>query len=259
MEPKKLEPALYLLPVGLSDANPGDVVPQSVITTIRGISHFVVENLRSARRWIRRCDPEFNFDNVEFSELNIHTSPEEVGRMLAPLQAGQPLGVMSEAGCPAVADPGADIVAAAQRLGQKVVPMVGPSSILMGLMGSGFNGQSFCFHGYLPVDEKERRQQALRLERESRHENRTQIFIETPYRNNKLLAMMIETLSPDTQLCVACDITSPEGESIKTMTVAHWRKEKYDYGKRPAVFLMYCGRSGADRLIYNGKKSKERR
>lgn len=172
-------------------------------------------------------------------ELNNHTPAREVTEMLHPLREGNPMGVMSEAGCPAVADPGSDVVAIAQREGLKVVPLVGPSSILMGLMGSGFNGQSFCFHGYLPIDEKQKRQRLLQLERESEKENRTQIFIETPYRNNRLMSLMAETLRGDTRICVACNITDPDGESILTRTVAEWRQSKYDYGKKPTIFLLY--------------------
>lgn len=251
-------PALYLIPTGLSDAAPADVVPRSVIEIMGEISHFVVENARTARRWIRRCSPSFSFDGVVFTELNTHTPAEEVEGMLEPLRAGQPVGVMSEAGCPAVADPGADIVAAAQREGLRVVPLVGPSSILMGLMGSGFSGQSFCFHGYLPIDAVERRHALQRLERESARERRTQIFIETPYRNNRMLEMMTEVLSPGTLVCVACDITAPT-ETIVTRTVAGWRGAKHDYSKRPAIFLLFNPSGAPDGLIYSGKGGGRRR
>ena len=233
-----LDAALYLLPVGLSDASPDSVIPSSNTEIMKGIRHFIVENIRTARRWIRKCDPAFGFEGVEFYELNNHTEPSEVVRMLEPLRRGLPMGVMSEAGCPAVADPGADVVAIAQREGLKVMPLVGPSSILMGLMGSGFNGQSFCFHGYLPIDDKARRQTLQRLERESGKENRTQIFIETPYRNNRLMQLMTEVLMADTRICVACDLTA-ENQTIETKSVKDWRKTQYDYGKRPAIFLIY--------------------
>lgn len=248
-------PALYLIPVGLSDAPAANVVPPLNIEIMRGLRHFVVENVRTARRWLRRCDPSFSFEGVEFQELNTRTPASEVGRMLQPLRDGHSLGVMSEAGCPAVADPGADIVAAAQREGFRVVPLVGPSSILMGLMGSGFNGQSFCFHGYLPIDEGERRHALQRLERESERENRTQIFIETPYRNNRFLAMMVETLQPDTLVCVASLVTDPEAESILTLPASEWRSREYDYNKKPAIFLVYrrAARRG-DRLVYSTKE-----
>lgn len=234
-----METALYLLPVGLSEADPDRVMPQGTLEILGQLRHFVVENARTARRWIRRCLPDFSFDGVEMVELNRHTSADEIAGMLAPLREGKPLGVMSEAGCPAVADPGADVVAIAQKEGFKVVPLVGPSSILMGLMGSGFNGQSFCFHGYLPIEDRERRKALTRLEQESEKLDRTQIFIETPYRNNRLVQLLAETLRPDTRLCVAADITDPEREEIRTLTAREWSRRKYDYNKRPAIFLIY--------------------
>lgn len=223
----------------MSDVQPSAVIPAFNNEILSGLRYFIVENVRTARRWIRRCDPSFSFEGVEFKELNGHTPREEVWQMLNPLRSGEPVGVMSEAGCPAVADPGADVVAIAQKEGLKVVPLVGPSSILMSLMGSGFNGQSFCFHGYLPIDEKERRHCLRHLERESEKENRTQIFIETPYRNNKLLGMMAETLLPDTLVCVACNLTDREKESIKTRKASEWRRGGWDYNKQPAIFLIY--------------------
>lgn len=253
-----LNPALYLIPSGLSDADPAAVMPALNFKVTEGIRHFVVENVRSARRWIRRCLPEFSFEDVSFTELDTHTSPFEISAMLQPLRDGHPVGVISEAGCPAVADPGADIVALAQAEGFEVKPLVGPSSILLGLMGSGFNGQSFCFHGYLPIQEGPRRQTLRRLETESERENRTQIFIETPYRNNKTLAFLAETLQPDTPICVAADITAPGRESIVTKKASEWRGATYDYGKRPAIFLFYRGGKSADRLIYSTKGKRKR-
>lgn len=252
-----METALYLLPVGLSDALPESVIPSGNIEILKQLKFFVVENLRTARRWIKRCDPSFSFEGVEMIELSEHTPQREIAEMLEPLRNGNPIGVMSEAGCPAVADPGADIVAMAQSEGLKVVPLVGPSSILMSLMASGFNGQSFCFHGYLPIDEKEKRQTLLRLERESEKENRTQIFIETPYRNNKLLKLMADTLAPDTAVCVASDITDPQKESVVSKTAAKWRTADYDYAKRPAIFLIY--RPNAGKPQTHSKKERKRR
>ena len=242
MEAKEISTALYLLPVGLSDTSPENVIPLFNIEIMRGLRYFIVENIRTARRWIRRCDRNFSFEEVEFYELNQHTPASEVSKMLDPLRKGLSMGVMSEAGCPAVADPGADVVSIAQREGLKIVPLVGPSSILMGLMGSGFNGQSFCFHGYLPIDDKARRQALQKLERESERENRTQIFIETPYRNNRLLQMMAETLASDTRICVACNVTDIEAESILTKNAGIWRKTIFDYNKKPAIFLLYRGK-----------------
>lgn len=259
MENTNLSPALYLLPVGMSDATPERVVPQFNIEIMREIRHFIVENIRTARRWIRKCDPGFNFEGVEFYELNNHTAPMEVEAMMAPLKKGQPMGVMSEAGCPAVADPGADVVGIAQREGIKVVPLVGPSSILLGLMGSGFNGQSFCFHGYLPIDEKERVAALRRLEGESRRENRTQIFIETPYRNNRLLGLLSDTLASTTRLCVACDLTDPLKETLLTLSAGEWKNKDYDYSKRPSIFLLYAGEQmRGDLLNHSGKGGKKR-
>lgn len=254
-----LQVALYLLPIGISDAPPAETVPSWNIEIMKRLKHFVVENVRTARRWIRRCDPGFSFDGVEFIELNTHTDASEVPGMLEPLRCGYPMGVMSEAGCPAIADPGADIVAAAQREGLQVVPLVGPSSILLSLMGSGFNGQSFCFHGYLPIYERERRHALQRLEKESERENRTQIFIETPYRNGKLMSLMTEVLANDTKVCVACDLTDPEKQKILTRDIAEWRKNPGEnLDKHPAVFLLYRGKNSPADLIYSTKGGKKR-
>lgn len=246
-------PALYLIPTELSDAPVRNVIPQNNIEIMNRIRFFVVENLRTARRWIRKCNPAFSFEGVEMMELNRHTNPEEISGMLDPLRAGQDVGVLSEAGCPAVADPGSDLVALAQREGLRVVPLVGPSSILMSLMGSGFNGQSFCFHGYLPIDEKEKRRKLIQLERESERDDRTEIFIETPYRNNRLLSLMAETLTPDTLVCVASDITNPETESIITRKASVWKTNSINFDKRPAIFLIYRESKG---MKFAGKRKR---
>lgn len=259
MKEINITPALYLLPSGMSEAAPDAVIPSYNIQIMKGIRHFVVENVRTARRWIRKCDHDFCFDNVEFVELNTHTRSEDVGAMLDPLRKeGLPIGVISEAGCPAIADPGSDIVALAQSYGLKVVPLVGPSSILLSLMGSGFNGQSFSFHGYLPIEDKDKIAYLGKLERESAKENRTQIFIETPYRNNKLLTLMAEKLMSDTLICVACNITDPSEESIITKSASDWRKTRFDYSKKPAIFLIYRREAGASGLIYSTKGGKRR-
>ena len=176
-----LEAALYLIPVTLGDTPHDRVLPAYNREVTSGIRHFVVENVRSARRFLKRCDPATDIDAITFYTLDRHTPPEAVAGFLAPLAQGLPVGVISEAGCPAVADPGADVVAVAQRKGYKVVPLVGPSSILLSLMASGFNGQSFAFHGYLPIDSGERAKAMKRLEQRIYNENETQIFIETPY------------------------------------------------------------------------------
>lgn len=235
----KIEAALYLIPVNISDAPLHDVLPDGNSVLLKGIRHFIVENVRTARRFLKRIDPAFDIASTTFYELNRHTDPAEVSSFLDALRKGEPFGVMSEAGCPAVADPGALAVSIAQREGLKVVPLVGPSSILMALMASGFNGQGFSFNGYLPIDSKERERKLKELEATSKKADMTQIFIETPYRNNKMIESLISTLRGDTLVCVACDITDPEKETIKTMPASRWRKASYDFDKRPAIFLIY--------------------
>lgn len=233
-----MQAALYLIPVTLGDTDIDRVLPNHNRTIIAGISHYVVENIRSARRFLRKSNPDIVIDDLTFYTLDEHTRPEEIASFLAPLRDGKPVGVISEAGCPAIADPGADLVAIAQREGLPVVPLVGPSSILMSLMASGFNGQSFAFNGYLPVEPAERTRKIKQLEQRAYSEDQTQIFIETPYRNHKMIEELVRTCRPSTRLCVACDI-SCEGEEIHTRTIAQWKKAKYDIQKRPAIFLIY--------------------
>lgn len=233
-----LAPALYLIPVPLSQGDPANVLPARNLEVVRHIRHFVVENVRSARRFLRLVSRDIVIDDLTFTELSEHTPAGEAGAMLAPLEAGEPIGVISEAGCPAVADPGADIVAEAQRRGLRVVPLVGPSSILMALMGSGFNGQSFAFQGYLPIEPRARANVFREMEKAVRNRRQTQIFIETPYRNNKLIEEMCRVLPPDMLLCVASDITGGR-ESILTMSIAKWRSRSWDYAKTPTIFLLF--------------------
>ena len=233
-----MQAALYLIPVTLGDTEIDRVLPNHNRTIIASISHYVVENIRSARRFLRRSNPDIVIDDLTFYTLDEHTRPEEIASFLAPLREGKPMGVISEAGCPAIADPGADLVAIAQRENLPVVPLVGPSSILMSLMASGFNGQSFAFNGYLPVEPAERTRKIKQLEQRAYSEDQTQIFIETPYRNHKMIEELVRTCRPTTRLCVACDI-SCEGEEIHTRTIAQWKKAKYDIQKRPAIFLIY--------------------
>ena len=233
-----VDAAIYLFPVPLSSGAPADVLPAKNLALLTEIEYFVVENLRSARRFLRSVSRDIVIDNLHFTELSEHTPAEAVGAMLEPVKAGHAVGVISEAGCPAVADPGADLVAAAQRQGIKVVPLVGPSSILLSLMGSGFNGQSFAFQGYLPIEPKSRSAAFKSMEKAIRQHRQTQIFIETPYRNNKLIADMCRELPQDLLLCVASDITG-ERESIITMPIAKWRNHKYDYSKIPTIFLLF--------------------
>lgn len=232
-----MESALYLIPVTLGESPLERVLPSYNIEVIRGIRYFIVENVRSARRFLKRCDKNIDIDSLTFFTLDEHTRPEDMMDYLSPLLAGNSMGVVSEAGCPAVADPGADVVAMAQSQGLRVIPLVGPSSILLSLMASGFNGQSFAFHGYLPVDSVRRVRKLHELER-GIAAGQTQIFIETPYRNNKLIADICNTVKRNLRLCVACDLTC-ENETVTTRRVDEWSKGGYDYGKRPAIFLLY--------------------
>ncbi|MDE5924447.1 MAG: SAM-dependent methyltransferase [Muribaculaceae bacterium] len=257
------EAALYLIPVGMSDAPYSEVIPAGNVEIIKRLRHFIVENTRSARRFLKRCDPAMDLAEVTFYELNRHTDLSEVAGYLAPLRRGESMGVMSDAGCPAVADPGALPVAIAQEEGLTVRPLVGPSSILMGIMASGFNGQGFSFHGYLPIDDHDRAAALKRLEEDSRRHSMTQIFIETPYRNQRMLEFLINHLSPSTRICVACDLTDPEREEVRTMTPAGWKKylatlpEGRGYDKRPAVFLIYAG--GKEDVQQTKKKTNRRK
>lgn len=222
----------------MGDTRPDEVLPARNLETIKRVRYFVVENLRSARRFLKSVDRNICIDDLNMVELNEHTPAAEVEAMLDPLAAGHDIGVISEAGCPAVADPGADLVAAAQRRGYEVVPLVGPSSIIMSLMASGFNGQSFAFVGYLPVEASRRAAAMKTMQQEIRSRRRTQIFIETPYRNNRLIDELTRTLPGDMLLCVASDITGPQ-QQIVTLPLSQWRARTYDYNKRPTIFLLY--------------------
>ncbi|MEZ3597688.1 MAG: SAM-dependent methyltransferase [Paramuribaculum sp.] len=238
MSTTTLQPALYLIPVNISSAAPAAVMPQENIETARRIKHFIVENVRTARRFLKAVDPGIDIDSITFTELSEHTPESEVPAMLAPIEAGEAVGVMSEAGCPAVADPGALAVAEAQRRGMRVVPLVGPSSLLLALMGSGFNGQSFAFLGYLPFESSKRSRAFSDMQRDIAHRRQTQIFIETPYRNNKLIAELCRRMPAEMLLCVASDLTGPE-EKIITMPLRRWATARYDYDRRPTVFLLF--------------------
>ena len=236
-----LEAGLYLIPTQLSDVPLERVLPAHNITVVRELRYFVVESLRSARRFLKKCDRDIDIDSLTFNELNEHSDLKDtaaIEALLAPIGRGEAVGVISDAGCPAVADPGADLVAIAQRKGYKVFPLVGPSSILMSLMASGFNGQSFAFLGYLPVDAQARQTRLKEMTRRIERERQTQIFIEAPYRNNQLIADLAAHLPTGMRLCVASDITG-EGQSIVTRTIAQWRQARYDYHKVPTIFLLY--------------------
>lgn len=233
-----MEVALYLLPVTLGDTAIEKVLPSYNREIIVGIKYFIVEDVRSARRFLKKVDAAINIDELTFYPLNKHTSPEDIAGYLTPLAQGNAMGVISEAGCPAVADPGADVVAIAQRRNLKVVPLVGPSSIILSVMGSGFNGQSFAFHGYLPIDPADRVRRLKELEARVYSENQTQLFIETPYRNHKMLEEILKTCRPQTKLCIAANITC-EGEYIRTKTVKEWKGHLPDLNKIPCIFLIY--------------------
>lgn len=229
---------LILFPSLLAPVAPGDVLPGRNMELIRGVRYFVVEELRTARRFLKACDPTIDIDALHFDVLNEHTPSEAVSDMLKPALAGNDVGVISEAGCPAVADPGADIVAAAHRAGIPVLPLPGPSSIILGLMASGFNGQRFTFRGYLPVEAKARTAAFRDMEHDIRTNHCTQIFIETPYRNNRLLAELCSGLPSGLRLCIGIDITGPT-QNIRTMTLEQWRAGGIDLPKAPAIFLLY--------------------
>ncbi|MBP3467079.1 MAG: SAM-dependent methyltransferase [Paludibacteraceae bacterium] len=230
---------LFLIPNTLGENAPDEVIPQKVIETAKRLRHFIVEDVRTVRRYLRRIDRTFPIDDSQFFELNQHTDRSKIEPYLKPLLEGNDMGIISEAGCPAVADPGADIVALAHRKGIRVVPLVGPSSILLAQMASGFNGQSFAFVGYLPIEAAERQKRLRKLEHRAKEENQTQLFIETPYRNMKLFDELTATLKGDTRLCIACDITL-ESEYIETRTIGEWKQKKpQDLNKRPTIFGIF--------------------
>lgn len=233
-----MQASLYLIPVPLGETELDHILPPHNHKIIGGIRHFIVENIRTARRFLKKSNPDIVIDELTFYTLNKHTSPEEVSNYLKPIEAGESIGIISEAGCPAIADPGADVVAIAQRKGYKVVPMIGPSSILLSLMASGFNGQSFSFWGYLPIDTAKKIKKLKLLEQRIYNENQTQIFIETPYRNHKIIEEIIKYCRPQTRLCIAANITCPD-EYIRTRTVQEWSKEMLDLHKKPCIFLLY--------------------
>ena len=233
-----IEPALYLIPVTLGETPLQQVLPEYNFGIIHGIRHFIVEEIRTARRFLKQVDKNIDIDSLHFYILNEHTDVKEIGAYLEPLLRGEPVGVISEAGCPAIADPGADVVAIAQRQNLKVIPLVGPSSILLSIMASGFNGQSFAFNGYLPIDDAKRAARLKELEKRAYSENQTQIFIEAPYRNNYLLSFMLKTLKAGTRICIARNITCSDA-SIITHTVSEWRNCIPELPKVPAIFLIY--------------------
>jgi 16S rRNA (cytidine1402-2'-O)-methyltransferase len=230
---------LFLIPAPLGEADT-PWLPEPERARVVHITHFVVEAEKTARKHLKALGVATPIRELSMAELNEHTPPKDVAALLAPLKAGHDVGLISEAGCPAVADPGAQLVALAHEAGIPVVPLIGPSSILLALMASGANGQRFAFHGYLPVDGAERVKAIKTLEKQSREADQTQVFIETPYRNNALLATLRETLMPATRLAVACDLTLPN-QVIVSRRVADWPKQAPDLHKRPTIFLLYAG------------------
>lgn len=233
-----MKASLYLIPVPLGETPIEQVLPSYNTEVIRKIQYFIVENERTARRFLKKTEPSINIDGLTFYTLNKHTSPQEISGFLKPVGEGNSVGIISEAGCPAIADPGADIVAIAQQKNIPVVPLVGPSSILMALMASGFNGQSFAFNGYLPIDNDKKIKAIRDYEQRIYSENQTQLFIETPYRNGKLLDDLIKNCKSSTKLCIAADITC-ENEYIKTKSIGEWKKQIPDLSKRPCLFVLY--------------------
>ncbi|PQJ32955.1 SAM-dependent methyltransferase [Nonlabens arenilitoris] len=229
---------LYLIPVTLGEINPFEVLPLSIKKVVENVNHYVVENEKTARRFIKSVVPSKPQPELILFSINKYTDPSEIPSFLEPCLQGHDMGVMSEAGVPGVADPGADVIKIAHQKGIQVVPLVGPSSILMAVMASGLNGQNFAFCGYLPIDNMERRKRIKELENRSFIEQQSQLFIETPYRNNKMMEELLLQLHPSTEVCVACDITLPT-EFIKTMSVDLWKKQVPDLHKRPTIFMIH--------------------
>jgi 16S rRNA (cytidine1402-2'-O)-methyltransferase len=231
---------LHLIPVGLASDNAHSVLPPSTLATIAALDYFIVENEKSARQFLKSVNHPKSMRELQIVRFDKDGDADHAKHLLAPLPNGRSAGVLSEAGCPAIADPGALLVDAAHRLHLRVVPHVGPSSLLLALMAAGFNGQRFAFHGYLPVEKPMCRTEIEKLELESRARNLTQIFIETPYRSDAMLQALLETCANDTQLCVASDLTLAT-ETIRSAPVAEWKKTKNPIGRRPSVFLIFAG------------------
>ena len=228
---------LYLIPCTLGETPPLEVLPLLVKKAVENIDYYIVEHEKSARRFIKAVASKKSQNSLHIEEINKFTNLEDIPQMLDPCLKGLDVGVISDAGCPGIADPGAAVVAAAHKNGIKVVPLVGPSSILLAMMGSGFNGQNFAFNGYLPIDKAERKAKIKQLEKRSIQENQSQLFIETPYRNNQMLESLTTTLQKNTEICVACDITLST-EFITTAPAQHWKRIKVDLHKRPTLFII---------------------
>lgn len=233
---------LYLIPCTLGDSPAEQVLPQHVINIARTLQHYVVEQAKTARQFLSALKHEHPIQSLHFATLNEHSPPSELPELLSPLLAGFDVGIISEAGCPGIADPGADLVSLAHKNGIRVIPLVGPSSILLALMASGMNGQCFAFHGYLPIAEPDRNKMIATLEAESAARHQTQMFIETPYRNEKLFNALLAQCRPQTLLCVATDV-SLASEQIHTRTIAQWKSQPApQLNKRPSLFLLLANR-----------------
>jgi 16S rRNA (cytidine1402-2'-O)-methyltransferase len=228
---------LYLIPCTLGETPPLEVLPLLVRKAVEEIDYYIVEHEKTARRFIKHIVPRKSQPDLQFQLINKYTVETEIPDMLSPCHQGLDIGVISDAGCPGIADPGAAVVAEAHRQGIRVVPLVGPSSILLAMMASGFNGQNFAFNGYLPIDKRERRKEIKRLERLSEEHDQSQLFIETPYRNNQMLESILSTVQGQTKVCIACDITLPT-EFIRTLTADEWKKNMVDLNKRPTIFII---------------------
>ena len=229
---------LYLIPVPLGPTTPKDSLPANVLETIRPLTYFVVEEAKTARAFLKAAGTDTPLQALQIEELNEHTKADALDRLLAPLRAGNDIGLLSEAGCPAVADPGANLVALAQKENRRVVPLIGPSSLLLALMASGLNGQRFAFQGYLPAKEIERSKAIRDLETESRKRQQTQLFIETPYRNTAMFQSILQSCQPKTRLTVATDLTLTS-EYVVTKTIQQWKKQTPpEIERRPTVFLL---------------------
>jgi 16S rRNA (cytidine1402-2'-O)-methyltransferase len=228
---------LYLIPNTLGSEGTSHIIPPDVAQIAVKMRHFIVEEIRSARRFLRVLDRQMDIDNSKFLILNKHTTPAQISEFLRPLKAGHDMGIISEAGCPGVADPGADVVRMAHEAGYQVVPLVGPSSILLAMMASGMNGQSFAFNGYLPIKKEDRLKTILQLENRSRNEKQSQLFIETPFRNNYLAEDIVNTCNGKTRLCIACNLTLPD-EYVVTRPVSQWKGKLPDLSKKPTIFII---------------------
>lgn len=231
--------SLYLIPCPLGDVPPLVVLPSSVKSAIERIDHYIVEHEKDARRFIKSIVPKKQQPSLHFHQINKFTEATDIPSMLQACREGKDIGVISDAGCPGIADPGARVVFHAHEQGIRVIPLVGPSSLLLAMMASGFNGQNFAFNGYLPIDKRERKTEIKRLEKLSKDHDQSQLFIETPYRNNQMLQSLTESLGPHTRICVAADITLPS-EYIKTTTSERWKKIKVDLHKRPTLFIIHA-------------------